>query len=150
MRPEFSHITGKCYNTLLRWYNLAKGKSKEEAFHVLKDKSSGKPGRRISDTVVGAKQISGHLKRLSPSVQVAQGTVASLIKEFDPDWSPDKKRRRKIYSFGEKNFAACMDFVELSLSTFKVSLCVVMDEPTRFITGWVLSVSTSTKEVVKL
>ena len=92
---EFSHITGKCYNTLLRWYNLAKGKSKEEALHVLKDKSSGKPGRRISDKVLeailnchrqyphwGAKQISGHLKRLSPSVQVAQGTVASLIKDL--------------------------------------------------------------------
>ncbi len=91
----------------------------------------------------GGKQISFHLKNKA-NITVSKYQVHKILSEPPPE--PVKNNR---YSFGEKNLAVALDYVELKAGTLKAQLLVLVDDATRMITGWKLALSTSTAQAVE-
>ncbi|BCV20791.1 helix-turn-helix domain-containing protein [Moorella sp. Hama-1] len=158
----FSQAVPKAYSTLLRWRKLVRGKNKAEALAILADKTQAFSEPRLPavtrQAIVachehyphwGAKQIAHYLGQ-KESHKVSPATVHKVLKQEHPVPPRDKKRRRKLHTFGRVNFATCIDHAEITLGGLKAQLCLLLDETSRFILGWSLDFSKSTARVVDL
>lgn len=162
---EFSKATGKCYRTLISWFNAAKGLSEQDALKALADKSSATPKNNqlplwIKQLIVktkkkyqhwGCDQISKHLKRLKPKpVKVSTTTVWNVLKEYFPDEDPNAAWRMWKHTFNKPKVVACLDFAEIKLGDVKAYLLLAIDETTRYILDWKLSMDTSTEMALEM
>jgi transposase len=150
---EFARLTGKCYRTILSWSKVFK----EQGVRGLVDNSTATSMPReipkhIKKAVWrchqkypswGGKQISFHLKN-KENINVSKYQVYKILSEPKPE--PEKKNR---YTFGKKNMAIAMDYVELKVGELKAELLLLVDDATRMITGWKLDLTTSTAQAVE-
>jgi transposase InsO family protein len=158
----FSQAVQKAYSTLLRWRKLVRGKTKAEALAILQDKTQAFSEPRLPEATRraivachehyphwGAKQIAHYLSQ-KQGLKISPATVHKVLKQEHPVPPWDKERRRKLHTFGQVNFATCIDHAEIVLGGVKAHLCLLLDETSRFILGWSLGLSKSAARVVEL
>jgi transposase InsO family protein len=164
---EFSHLLGKSYRTLLRWYAKAAGRDGQEAIEALTDAYGGGVKTGYPDNIVtmvlelhrehpdwGPKKIAAAMADGPLGRRLAPNTVARIIKAYNdgqkPDPEKDRVRRRKLHTFGAPRRALCLDYVEVKIGQYKAKLCVAMDEFSRYIEAWQLVLNTGAGQALGL